>query len=584
MLPNCGQRVEKGRTSTNRPVGTSILSSRAKASTPSPSGRRTAQPEPRVLNTVDDRRLHGMRRVVDETVREPRIDSIAEASHIQGLLQSSAVMSIVTIRLRTLNESPVRPERAYVLYWMTASRRTRFNWGLEHAVAQANALGKPLVIFEALRVGYPYANERMHQFVLDGMRDNAAACAREHVTYWPYLEPQPGAGRGLLLALARDAVQVVTDDSPQFFLPKMRQAAARQLDVRLDAVDSVGLMPRAALGRAFASAHALRSRLQKELPAQLQHFPDADPLADLLVRTQVPLPADVRSTWPLANAAELTGSTLTQLPLDHTIRAVQHKGGSDAGTARLHAFMEERLAAYPEDRNHPDLQGSSGLSPYLHFGHTSAHEVFLALAEAEDWHPGKLGPPNRGAREGWWGMSPAGEAFVDQLVTWRELGHLEAEFTENYDAWSTLPTWAQHTLDEHARDPRPVTYTLAQLRGAATHDPLWNAAQRQLVADGTMHNYLRMLWGKKILEWSPTPQEALARMLELNDRFALDGRDPNSVAGIFWVLGRYDRPWGPVRPIFGTIRYMTSANTARKWHTTSYVARWAAVRQFALAV
>ncbi len=481
-------------------------------------------------------------------------------------------MQIPPSRLQTLNDAPLR-SGAYVLYWMTATRRTTHNFALQHAVQQANLMGKQLLVLEALRVGYAHASERFHQFVLDGMRDNAAACAAHGVTHYAYLEPEHGAGRGLLAALARDAALVVTDDSPQSFLPRMEHAAAQQLPVRLDAVDSVGLLPRSVAGRAFASAHAFRSFLQHALPGQLEQFPDANPLEALQRRQSVAISEDILVPWPVATAAEFAGQTLAKLPIDHKVQAVAMRGGARAGKLRLSEFMENRLARYPEDRSHPDREGPSGLSPYLHFGHISAHEIFLALAAAEDWDPGKLAAPNRGSRAGWWGMSAAGEAFVDQLVTWRELGHLEAQYTPYYDAYETLPLWAQRTLDAHAHDPRPVQYTPYELENAKTHDALWNAAQRQLVREGQMHNYLRMLWGKKILEWTPSPRQALAQMLELNDRYALDGRDPNSVSGICWVLGRYDRPWGPERPIFGTIRFMTSANTARKLETKAFVAR-----------
>jgi len=171
-------------------------------------------------------------------------------------------------------------------------------------------------------------------------------------------------------------------------------------------------------------------------------------------------------------------------------------------------------------------------------------------------------------------MSPSAEAFLDQLVTWRELGYNNCAHRTDYAELSSLPEWAQRTLAGHADDPRRYCYSVEELRRAATHDPLWNAAQRQLLREGTLHNYLRMLWGKKILEWSPTPQAALTTMIELNDRYALDGRDPNSYTGILWCLGRHDRPWGPVRPVFGSVRYMSSENTRRKVRVTAYLERY----------
>jgi deoxyribodipyrimidine photo-lyase len=177
-------------------------------------------------------------------------------------------------------------------------------------------------------------------------------------------------------------------------------------------------------------------------------------------------------------------------------------------------------------------------------------------------------------REGWWGLPAASEAFLDELVTWRELGYVFCHHTPHYDRFEALPAWAQKTLTDRATDPRPEHYTRGEMERAETADPVWNAAQRQLLADGRIHNYLRMLWGKKILEWSPSPRAALATLFELNNKYAVDGRDPNSVSGILWTLGLFDRPWGPKRPIFGTIRYMSSAATIRKLKLKQYLAKW----------
>jgi len=204
----------------------------------------------------------------------------------------------------------------------------------------------------------------------------------------------------------------------------------------------------------------------------------------------------------------------------------------------------------------------------------SAHEVFHTIMQHEEWSPDRVAESAAGKRAGWWGVSAAAEAFLDQLVTWRELGFNGSHTLSNYDRFEGLPQWAQATLQKHASDERQLVYMLDALEAAQTHDPLWNAAQTQLVRDGAIHNYLRMLWGKNILAWSPSPWDALDVLIELNNKYALDGRDPNSYAGIFWCLGRYDRPWGPEREIFGTVRYMTSKNTARKYRVQSYVQRF----------
>jgi deoxyribodipyrimidine photo-lyase len=237
--------------------------------------------------------------------------------------------------------------------------------------------------------------------------------------------------------------------------------------------------------------------------------------------------------------------------------------------------VTERLPKYVEDHSDPDTEATSGLSPYLHFGHISAHDVFETVMTAERWTSRKLGTGRRGQREGWWGASVNAEAFLDQLITWREVGYnMCALQPDDYDHFDSLPAWARATLDKHAADTREFTYTRDQFMSADTHDPVWNAAQLQLAATGTCHNYMRMLWGKKILEWTASPDEALETMIDVMNRFALDGRNPNSYTGYCWTLGRYDRPWAPEREIFGVIRFMSSANTVKKLRMKKYLATW----------
>jgi deoxyribodipyrimidine photo-lyase len=249
------------------------------------------------------------------------------------------------------------------------------------------------------------------------------------------------------------------------------------------------------------------------------------------------------------------------------------KGGTAAGAQVLGAFVTTKLARYNESHNHPDADGTSRLSPYLHFGHVSAHDIFAAVMTAERWTTRRLGKSGGGRREGWWGTSASAEGFLDQLVVWRELAFNTSEYVTNYAEYDSLPDWSRKTLEEHRRDRRPHIYTVEQLEAAATADEIWNAAQRQLVTEGWFHNYLRMLWGKKILEWSKHPSDALAKMQALMDRYSLDGRDPNSYAGYGWVLGRYDRPW-PERAIFGTVRYMSSESARRKLKIKHFLAKY----------
>jgi len=461
---------------------------------------------------------------------------------------------------------------------MVGFRRPRWNFALQHAAAHAAELDKPLVIFEALRVGYPWASDRFHRFILDGMRANATHFATKNVVYYPYVEPAEGSGSGLLAALAKDACVVVSDDYPTFFIPKMQEAAASQINTRFELVDSNGLFPIRATNKVFSRAFDFRRHLQRELP---QHL-DARPLADSLEglppiapKTLDTLLSGARANWEPASNDVLTGKTLESLPIDHCVGAVDLEGGFEAGERHMERFLSSGIDRYAADRNHPDEGAASGLSPWLHFGHVSAHQIFDELTQNEGWDGGRLATKTTGSREGWWGMSANAEAFIDQLITWRELGFNMSAQRSDYDRYESLPEWARKTLEAHESDPRPHLYSLEQLESSDTHDPIWNAAQTELRETGRLQNYLRMLWGKKILEWSPTARDALATMIALNDKYALDGRDPNSYSGIFWVLGRYDRAWGPERSIFGKIRYMTSENTKRKLRMTDYLNRFA---------
>jgi deoxyribodipyrimidine photo-lyase len=479
-------------------------------------------------------------------------------------------------RVRAVRDVAPRPEGDYVVYWMTSQRRTEYNYGLERAAEWAAEMGRGLVVLEALRCGYEWASDRLHRFILDGMRDNCEALGdRPGVTAYPYVERSRDQGRGLLEALSERACVVVTDDYPTFFLPRMLDAAAERLPVRLEAVDSNGLTPMRATEKDYPTAYTFRRYLQKTLPEFLAARPLRDPLEPAKSLEAPRLPVEVLERWPSAASELADGSPdLSELPLDHSVGEVELEGGARAATRHLEDFLDDRIGRYAEERNHPDDDVSSGLSPYLHFGHISAHAVLEAISTREDWNGPFEDRPANGKRSGWWGMSEGAEAFLDELVTWRELGFNMAANRPDHREYGSLPDWARETLEEHADDPREYVYDTARFEEADTHDEVWNAAQRQLRRQGTIHNYLRMLWGKKIFEWSESPRRAAEVMIHLNNRWALDGRDPNSYSGIYWCLGRYDRPWGPERPIYGKIRYMTSASTVRKLRMSEYLERY----------
>lgn len=480
------------------------------------------------------------------------------------------------IRISALNAHGVNSNGRFVLYWMTTYRRPFHNFALERALEWCSRLEKPLVILEVLRVDYPWASDRLHAMILQGMEQNRDFFAEYPVRYHPYVESNRGEGRGLVAAIARDAAVIVSDDFPTFIIPRMLKTVARRVPCLFEGVDSNGIFPMREPGRTFVTAYSFRRYVQKKWMVEAPVFPKANSLAEVHLPEPPPLPQLVLDRWPAADEGLLKAfpESLAAFPIDHSVQQVRARGGWKSASERLESFLHRDLSRYAQDRSHPDDDATSGLSPYLHFGYISAQQIFLDISDREGWSPISLYKKPDGRRAGWWGMSEGAEAFLDQLLIWRELGFNMCAETPDHDRFESLPAWARNELEARASDPRRYVYGLDEFENAATHDRLWNAAQMQLREEGIIHNTLRMLWGKKILEWTASPREALKVMIDLNNKYAVDGRDPNSISGIFWILGRYDRPWGPVRPIFGKIRYMSSTNTARKVRLAEYLDRF----------
>jgi deoxyribodipyrimidine photo-lyase len=486
-------------------------------------------------------------------------------------------------RIRFSNGRKINPAGECVLYWMTAFRRLDWNFSLDRAVAWALELKKPLVIVESLPVWLPWSSRRMAAFIVQGMVEKRQqlqcrgerACG-DSVSYLPVIEHELGQVPTLVCRLAGRLACVVTDDYPLRAWQRQVRLLLDQCPVRAEAVDSCGIIPLAAAPKIFARAYDFRRFWQQRLRELIAVRPRREPFRGL--NSLGAISQDLLAIWQeLVVPLEERGAPsalLDRLHFDREVSPVETPGGTEPARRRLAEFLAGRLERYAEDRNHPDLEATSGLSPYLHHGMISSQEVFWAVAEMEQWDLDRCRSKPTGSK-GFLGMGSGAEEFLDQLLTWREIGYNFAAFSEDYDRFESLPDWAQQTLRKQADQPRPYTYTLEQLESAATHDPIWNAGQRELCQTGCMHNYVRMLWGKKILEWNRSPEEALQIMIELNNKYGLDAEDPNSYSGIFWILGRYDRPWGPERPIFGKVRYMSTESAARKLRLTAYVRKFA---------
>lgn len=484
--------------------------------------------------------------------------------------------SVPGIRIRTVNKNKVNPDGDYILYWMIINRRLKWNYSLDRTIEWALELNKPILILEPLRCDYEWASDRLHKFVIEGMADNYKLAKKRNIQYYPYIEPGKNAGKGLIKSLTENACIVVSDDFPAFFIPDMIKKAALEINCSFELVDSNGLLPMAAADREYTTAYSFRRFLQKKLSYYIMDHPLEAPLKRTGLPSLNKLPDTILRKWsptPLS-VLKKCNESINKLPIDHNVSMVTQRGGFIEAEKLLEGFVNDKVPLYTEKRNQPDEDVSSNLSPYLHFGHISSHEIFCRIQEREQWHVGKLAHSSSGKRNGWWGMNKYAEDFLDQLNTWRELGFNMCRNNRNYDKYASLPEWAKKSLKVHEMDERDYIYSMSQFEHAETHDPLWNAAQKQLLIEGKIHNYLRMLWGKKVLEWTPTPKNALKIILHLNNKYALDGRDPNSYSGIFWIFGRYDRAWGPERKIFGKIRYMSSKNTQKKVTVTNYLKKY----------
>ena len=435
-------------------------------------------------------------------------------------------------RVHALNDRPHRDGGRYVLYWMQASQRTRFNHALEHAIGRANALRLPVTVGFGLMDDYPEANARHYAFMLQGLRDVGVGLAKRNIGF----VVARGAPAEVALKLSRDAALVVCDRGYLRHQKQWRDHVADEARCEVVEVESDVVVPvEVASDKHEFAARTLRPKIQRHLPTYLKPVTHA--------RVRVKGDAKAQATFDLES-----------LRLDRSVApSTRFTGGELAARKLLRTFIASKLRGYATRRNEPSLQHTSTLAAYLHFGHISPVEIALAVSASSAPKADR-------------------DAYLEELIVRRELSVNFCHFNPRYDSYDGLPAWSRKTLAECRRDPREHVYTREQLDRGQTEDRYWNAAQLEMVRTGYMHNYMRMYWGKRILEWKRTPQEAYADAIYLNNRYFLCGRDPNAWANVGWLFGLHDRPWGPARPVFGLVRYMNAKGLERKFDMDAYVA------------
>jgi deoxyribodipyrimidine photo-lyase len=445
-------------------------------------------------------------------------------------------------RVLVRRAGPPRKGAKCVAYWMQRAMRIPDNPALDVAIEAGNLLGLPVVVYFSVIPNYPNANLRHYHFLAQGLRDVAEGAVDRGVAF--VLRRYPDNSLEAFLEEVQAAL-LIGDENPCREPERWRRVLAKRVKLPFWTVDADVVVPSRVFGRTFFLLHHFRSHLKTELSRYLVAPPKPAPQYKWISRKPLP-------SYPV-------GRDVTEgfNRLDRSVKPVDtFTGGTLSALRRLGEFVEHDLAAYEKTRNHPEIRGTSRLSPYLHFGNIGPLTIALAIEDAVQQ-----------------GKAPASarDRFLDQLIGWRELSVLFVRHNPDYDSWECAEPWAQKTLVEHAGDLRQNRYSLEQMERGETGDELWNAAQREMVDTGWMHNYMRMYWAKKILEWSPDPARAFEWAVLLNDKYELDGSDPNGYAGIAWaIVGKHDRPWFD-RPVFGLIRTMTGNSIAKKFDARSYV-------------
>jgi len=440
-------------------------------------------------------------------------------------------------RIKALNTKELR-QKSYALYWMQASQRAEYNHALEFALREANSKNVPLVVYFGLTDEYPEANQRHYAFMLQGLKETQTSLSQRAIQMViGHESPEIGVVR-----MAKNASIVVCDRGYLRHQRQWRQRAALNIDCPLIEVECDAVVPieTASLKEEYTAA-TLRPKIRKLLPHYLARLEQS--------KAKV---SSLHMEFENYDISDIQ-KALAGLDIDRSVSIVDILiGGTSEARKHLTSFIEHKLVYYSEHRNDPNLEGLSNMSPYLHFGQISSLYIALKVAET--------------------GIQTGG-AYLEELIVRRELSFNFVFYNQKYDSYECLPSWTKKTLEEHIKDRREYIYSLEELESARTHDPFWNAAQKEMMDTGKMHGYMRMYWGKKILEWTENPRVAFDIALYLNNKYELDGRDPNGFTGVSWCFGKHDRPWAS-RPIFGNIRYMSTDGLKRKFDADRYTSRY----------
>lgn len=449
-------------------------------------------------------------------------------------------MTIQASRIQNLNKLPPSSGK-FVLYWMQQSQRAEYNHALEYAIKQANIQGLPLLVVFALTDDYPDANLRHYTFMLEGLKETKEQLALRNIK----MVVKYGHPEQVVLDVGINASIIVCDRGYLSHQREWRQRIAKKAPCFVVQVESDVIVPiQEVTDKAEYAAYTIRPKINRQLDTYLKDLEHG-----VVSHSSLSIPV---KGFELDNIQ----TVLDELDIDQSVPAVPKffKGGTSQAKDRFESFIENSFQQYVAHRNQPKTLDVSFMSAYLHFGQISPLYLALKVKGCQD------------------SFEEAKASYLEELIVRRELAMNFVYFNQGYDSLACLPNWAKKTLEDHKEDTREFKYSKVELENSQTHDPYWNAAMREMKISGFMHNYMRMYWGKKILEWSETPEKAYETLMTINNKYFLDGRDPNSYAGVGWIFGLHDRAWFE-RPFFGKVRYMAASGLERKCDIKGYVSR-----------